>query len=159
MKSLLIVEDEPALREILVAGLEELGVSMTTAANGRIGMELLRQKSFDAVLSDIQMPELNGLELLLAARGAGISCPFVFLTAYGEQEFILQALRLGALDFLIKPFDLQDVVSVTGRALEIGFRRNSILQLRKTPGHEQKIEKAERMISLFRLANNSKRRA
>jgi YesN/AraC family two-component response regulator len=159
LKSLLIVEDEPILRELLSDGLRELGVKIVTAENGRVGLERLSEEPFDAVLSDINMPEMTGMELLVSAQRMPNCPPFVFLTAYGEREFMLEAMRLGVLDFVLKPFEMADVISVVGRAVEIGYRRNLILQMRQLPGHEHEIAHAENMIRLFRLYNNAKRRA
>ena len=158
MRSLLIVEDEQMICEILSDGLAALGVEIAVAENGRVGLELLKKKSFDAVLCDIQMPELSGIELLTAVREAAIPSPFVFLTGCGEQKLILEALRLGAVDFLSKPFQIAEVLAVTQRVLEIGFRRKSILQMRATPGREDDVKAAEKMINLFSISNNLKRR-
>src|SRR5690606_16298020 len=72
-------------------------------------------------LTDVNMPKLSGLELLARARAAGLVTPFIFLTGYGDKEKAVKALRLGAMDFLEKPWDEDRLVAVVLDALEFGF--------------------------------------
>lgn len=118
---ILVVDDEPELREVIAEILRELNAEVITATNGLEALEILRARPVDAVLSDIDMPVLNGLELLRETKRLGIELPFVFVTAFGEKGNVLTALRLGAIDFIEKPFRNETVVDVMARALELGL--------------------------------------
>src|SRR4051812_43168740 len=100
--SLLIVDDEELILEILLEALTPLHVECHTATNGREALAFLAKTRPHAVLSDIHMPEMDGFELLANATALGVEVPFVFLTGYGDKEKAITALRLGALDFLEK---------------------------------------------------------
>jgi DNA-binding NtrC family response regulator len=157
VRTLLIVDDEEMLRDILVEQLQCLGVHIETAPDGQAALEILRSQTIEAVLCDISMPQMTGLELFQAVNMLDLHTPFVFLTAYDDKRSLMKALRLGAMDFILKPFDSKELISVVERALEIGYRWNRIQELRTNPGNEQELQKAERMVSLFKLFNDSKR--
>lgn len=122
--SLLIVEDEPVLRSLLVEILENPELKISEAENGKVAFEILKTQKFDAVLSDIKMPMMDGLELLKAIRFEKILVPFIVLTGHGDREQTLQALKLGAFDFIDKPFEQDQLREVVQKALEIGHELN-----------------------------------
>lgn len=135
MLELLVVDDEPEILNILEAVATEqrvlidgeaLDVRVTKAANGLEALELIQARWFDAILSDINMPKMNGLDLLANIRGLGKEVPLIFLTAFGDKEHAVRALRLGCYDFLDKPFDMDRLRDVLHRALESGFRGREI---------------------------------
>jgi YesN/AraC family two-component response regulator len=116
---LLIVDDEDGIRNILSEILREFASSVQTASNGKEALSLIKAGSVDVVLSDINMPVMSGLELLAQVRSMGMDTPFVFLTGYGDKEKAIEALRLGATDFLEKPFNPDVVIDVIGKAFEL----------------------------------------
>lgn len=118
--TILIVDDEPELREALSVYLERLGARIVSAENGQAALERLRSGDVDAVLSDINMPVKTGLQLLREAREAGMDVPFVFITAYVERDYMLEAIRWGAMDFIEKPFGASSVAAVMTKALRLG---------------------------------------
>ncbi len=127
LNTLLIVEDESDLRSLLIEELAEIpNIQIEEAANGALALEKLKTTSITAILSDINMPELNGLEFLEAARKQGFDTPLVFLTGYGDKEKVIRALRLGAFDFLSKPYDRQLLLETVSRALNFGQQIISI---------------------------------
>lgn len=129
--TILIVDDEPDLREALSVYLERLGTRIVTAENGAAALERLRAGDVDAVLSDINMPVKTGLQLLREAREAGMDVPFVFITAYVERDYMLEAIRWGAMDFVEKPFGAPSVAAVMAKALRLGLalrRANEVLE-------------------------------
>lgn len=117
---LIVVEDEKDLREALVSVLENEGAEVISASNGLEGLEKIRKENPNAVISDIQMPAMNGLELLQQVRLIGNPVPFILITGFPDHEKILAALRLGALDFIEKPFLKEKIIEAAGRALELG---------------------------------------
>ena len=159
LPTVLIVDDEHNLRDALARVLKSQNLQFEQAENGKVALEVMRDRQFHAVLCDIMMPEMTGLECLAQAQIEGILAPFIFLTGYGDSERMLQAIRLGAIDFISKPFDNDEVLDVVFRALDIGSRRNHILkEIREVnPDLLNRIRKDERMISLMRANNNKKR--
>ena len=127
--NLLIVDDEADLRELLVEQIGSENYEIHTASDGAQGLQMIRDAHakgapIDAVLSDINMPKLNGLDLLAEVRKHGLETPFVFLTGYGDKEKAVRALRLGAQDFLEKPYDVTQLV----RSIEAATRYGTLLR-------------------------------
>src|SRR5437764_13808969 len=103
---ILIADDERSIRLMLETGLTLNGFRVTSARNGREALELATAGSFDAVLSDIYMPDINGLELVDALRAAHPNLPIVLMTAQGSVQVAVEAVSRGASDFIGKPFDV-----------------------------------------------------
>lgn len=122
---LLIVDDEPLLIEVLVQQLDSGDIEILTAENGVDAFEIIHtrgtEKPVHAILSDINMPKMNGLELLTKLRAEHLNIPTVFLSAYGDKKNLVTALRLGAFDFLEKPYGLEALNDTVDRALFLGL--------------------------------------
>lgn len=101
-------------------------IRITEAANGLEALELVKTNSYHAILSDINMPKLNGLEFLQQIRNLNIHTPFILLTAYGDKEKAIAALRLGAFDFIDKPWSEEYLLHTIGRAIEVGVALKSM---------------------------------
>lgn len=142
---ILLVEDEPELNAIIVECLSGAGIAVHSCANGQVALTALAQDQFDLVLSDIQMPELTGTDLLKEMRRRGDLTPVVFLTSYGDRDATLTALKLGAVDFLEKPTPPATLVERVFRALDI---------VRREQGEKTATDR--RLIGLLR-SNNLKR--
>lgn len=158
-KHVLIVDDESEICSILKTNLELLHIQVETANNGQQALELLKKKKFHAVLCDINMPQTNGMQCFSQAQVAGVVTPFIFMTGYTDQELMKQAMRLGASDFLSKPFMLKEMCEVLLRVLEVGDRKNIIEHalLEKSPELSNFVKHNERLIALLRIANNTRR--
>jgi two-component system response regulator AtoC len=124
IRRLLIVEDEPDIREFLADRAAVIGAQVTLAANGKEALELVQSRSFEAVLSDIKMPIMTGLELLQRLRELGNNVPFVILTAFGDKTMVIDALKLGAFDFIDKPCLDENLFKTLNSALELGAEMN-----------------------------------
>ncbi len=118
--SLLIVDDEQQLVNIIMENLEPLGVSVTAASDGFEALNRILDNRFDAVLCDVRMPNLDGLSLLQKVRELGMDTPFVFLSGFAEVEQLRSALRLGATDYLEKPWSISELLRAIKSAMEIG---------------------------------------
>jgi len=105
LASALVVEDDQLGREYIVEALAGLGVAVRSAKNGREAVELLGREEFDVVLTDLRMPQVDGLGVLKAARELAPGVPVALMTAHGTLDFAVDALRAGADDILLKPFD------------------------------------------------------
>ncbi len=159
LPTVLLVDDEPDLCNALARIMKSQNIPFEQAENGKVALELLRARKFHAVLCDIMMPELTGLQCLAQAQVEGIFTPFIFLTGYCDSERMLQAIRLGAVDFIAKPFDNNEVLDVVYKTLYIGARMDSIISRIKETNSDllESVKKDERMISLLRVNNNKKR--
>ncbi len=124
--TLLITDDEPGIVDVLREILEPRVERIFTASNGKEAFAILKRETVDAVLSDIQMPQMTGLQLLAEVRHMGLQLPFVIITAFGEQKNLLEAIRLNATDFISKPFTHRDVSEVAVAALELGIAQRML---------------------------------
>ena len=117
-EKILVVDDEEAIREVVSTLLEAQGYVPTTCKNGRAALEAFRKGSFDLVLSDIVMPEMDGMKLLAAIREADPDIPVIMVTAMYDLSIALEAIRAGAYDYILKPFEKDQFYLSVRRALE-----------------------------------------
>ncbi|HLH04694.1 MAG TPA: sigma-54 dependent transcriptional regulator [Bryobacteraceae bacterium] len=117
MPTILIAEDEAAARNSLASLLEESGFRTLTAADGADALSQILHKEPDAVLLDVRMPSLDGLSVLKRALEGGSPSTFLVMTAYGDSATAIEAMKLGAFDYLSKPLDFDHVLSQLKRAL------------------------------------------
>lgn len=159
VRRILIVDDEPDVQDVLGEHLKPLGAELTFASDGMMALELLKKESFDLVLCDIAMPRMTGLELLAEVCHQCIPSTFVMLTGFGDREKILKALRLGAIDFLDKPFDAEKLKTSMTNLLEIGSRRRIIADAIRGPEplRSVRIYATQKMAALFQIKNDSAR--
>jgi len=116
-KQVLIVDDEPNLRKILAAQLSRDGYDVMTAEDGEQGLAMLREHHIDLVVTDLKMPKVDGMELLREALRLDPDLPVVMITAHGTVDTAVEALKIGAFDYLTKPFDKDEVRAIVGKAL------------------------------------------
>lgn len=133
MAKLLIIDDERGIRNTLREILADEGHEVEVAENGKQGLEMAQAKAYDLIFSDIKMPEMDGLELLTALKAGeeAIDTPVVMITGHGDVETAVQALKLGAYDFLLKPLDLNRILITTKNAIESKSLKQETKQLRK----------------------------
>ncbi|MDB4941855.1 MAG: two component, sigma54 specific, transcriptional regulator, Fis family [Labilithrix sp.] len=116
-KQVLIVDDEPNLRKILAAQLSRDGYEVLLAEDGEQGLTMLRENHIDLVVTDLKMPKVDGMTLLREALRETPELPIVMITAHGTVDTAVEALKLGAFDYLTKPFDKDEVRQVVAKAL------------------------------------------
>jgi putative nucleotidyltransferase with HDIG domain len=117
-EKILVVDDEEAIREVISTLLDAQGFRCTTCPNGRLGLESFRKDAYDLVLSDIVMPEMDGLKLLSELRRADPDIPVIMVTAMHDISIALEAIRAGAYDYILKPFEKDQLYVSVRRALE-----------------------------------------
>ncbi|HYV17669.1 MAG TPA: HD domain-containing phosphohydrolase [Verrucomicrobiae bacterium] len=115
---ILVVDDDPAIRDVLAEGLAEWGYRCETAGDGRAALDLLRARPFDLLVSDVDMPRLDGVGLLREMRGFAPDTGVILLTGLHDLDTALEAIRMGASDYLTKPFLLAQVRLTVERVLE-----------------------------------------
>lgn len=116
-KQVLVVDDEANLRRVLAAMLGRDGCDVHDAENGEQALQILRDHHIDLVISDLRMPKVDGMTLLREALKTDPDLPVIILTAHGTVDNAVEALKLGAFDYLTKPFDQAEVRAVVGKAL------------------------------------------
>ena len=116
--NLLIVDDEAGYREVLQAIFEAEGYTVATAANGREALAMLKKACADAIVSDVRMPDMDGIGLLRAAREACPEVGVILMTAFGTLETAREAFKLGADDFIQKPFNNEELKLIVRRTLD-----------------------------------------
>jgi two-component system response regulator PilR (NtrC family) len=117
-ESILIVDDEEIIRESLSFILNKEGYRVADAANGRIALERLKEESFDLVLTDLEMPEMKGIELLENISKFSPETLVVIITAYGSIDTAIAALRRGAVDYILKPVEFDELLIKVKRLLQ-----------------------------------------
>ena len=156
MTKILIIEDEEPIRRVLVRILidENENFQITEAKNGKEGISLLKKEKFDLVLCDIKMPKMDGIEVLQETKINNINIPFIILTGHGNLETAVDAMKLGAYDFISKPPDLNRLLTAVRNALENKSLKIENKKLRKKIskknqiiGESQSIVKVTEMIS------------
>lgn len=139
MARILIVDDELLMREMAGESLRRQGHDVVLGRNGQEGLDLLQKYDPDLILSDFKMPQMTGVEFLRKVREINAEVPFVIMTAHGTVSVAVDAMRLGAWDFLEKPFEV-DVLEITvARALEAAGLRKENHRLRSELGERYRI--------------------
>jgi len=118
MANILIVDDEQSYRQLLSLVFESDGHKVRTAMNGREALELQRSESADVVISDVRMPDMDGIELLRALRETEPDTGVVLMTAFASVETAREAFKLGADDFITKPFDVEELKLIVKKTIE-----------------------------------------
>ena len=117
---ILIVDDEKHIRESLAMLLKRYYDEIVTAANGMEGLRALAEGGVSCVLSDINMPVMDGITFIKKAREGKNNVPFIFFTGYGNEKFMLDALTYGAFDFIDKP-NFDNLEEIVKRGVESGY--------------------------------------
>jgi CheY-like chemotaxis protein len=120
MTRILIIDDEQSVREVLKIALSEKGYEILEAADGREGVKQFQSATPDVVITDVMMPEMDGIEVMRRIRETSESADIIIMTGYGSEELVIEALRYGASNYLKKPIDFEDLFAVIDK---INFRR------------------------------------
>ena len=118
-KNILIVDDDDNMREAMKETVSRLGVNVETAENGKKGYEKATAKVYDLIISDMRMPEIDGLSMFEMLKATGIKTPVCFVTAYGSVTGAVEALKIGAYDYILKPFSPEVIEELIRRTFEL----------------------------------------
>jgi len=118
MSSILVIDDKDAMRKMMSQTLAEEGYIVDTAANGPEGIEKAKARQFDLVITDLKMPDMDGLEVLSQLKEINTETAVIVMTAYGTIEAAVSAMRKGAFDFLAKPFESEHMLVLVEKALQ-----------------------------------------
>src|SRR5262249_14951841 len=131
MPAILIIEDEAKMRRLLELDLAESGFQTFSAPNGETGLEILGREHVDLVLTDLKLPGMSGLEVLQAAKRVHAAMPIILMTAHGTVETAVEAMKVGASDYVLKPFSLAEMRMVVQRELDVRRLREENRSLRE----------------------------
>jgi len=115
---ILIVDDEKLIRSSLSKALSEDGYRTTTESNGRDALKIFEKQDFDLVLLDVRLPDIDGIEVLKKIKQKDISCQVIIMTAYSGIKGAVEAIKLGAYDYVAKPFDIEEIKFLIARCLK-----------------------------------------
>jgi two-component system response regulator PilR (NtrC family) len=153
LSRILVVDDEESMRQLLEIALGKEGYRLTLAESGRKAIEAFDKASYDLVISDIKMPDMSGVEVLRHVKETDPTVPVIMVTAYASAETAVEALRLGAYDYLTKPFKLEELKTNIRNALEkVRLKReNESLkrELKKSQGLDSMLGGSRAMLELF----------
>ena len=127
---ILVIDDEPILRDSLTIALKALNYDVITARTGEEGLDLFQKEVPDLVLLDHWLPGINGDEVLREIKEEKPGCPVIVMTAQGSVELAVQSMKIGAFDFLVKPFELEQVESLVEKGLERARLKREVEWLR-----------------------------
>ncbi len=113
----LVVEDDDAMRDLLVEELSDAGYEILSAANGRAGVDVVLNNTVDLVVTDLRMPDLDGFDLIRDVKATKQAPHIVMITAFGSIETAIKAVKLGAYDYITKPFEFEELLLVIDKAL------------------------------------------
>ncbi len=152
---ILVVDDEESIREFLDIMLRKEGYEVTCVEDGQKAIDTLKKKSFDLLISDLQMPHVTGIELLKHCREAYPDLLFMMITAFGTAESAVEAMKMGAYDYITKPFKIDEVRinianALRSRNLEV---ENRVLrkELQKEYSFQNLVGNSEAMHKIFEL--------
>jgi nitrogen regulation protein NR(I) len=138
--TILIVDDDPRLRQSFERLLAAEGHHVLTAATGEAAVELLGQSLPDLVIMDVRLPGMNGLEAFMEMRKVEPRLPVIIMTAFGTTETAIEATKLGAYDYVLKPFEIPDMLSLISQALEAGRFMRSRVEMDPSRGTPPSVE-------------------
>lgn len=154
-KRILIIDDEESMRHMLSLILKKEGYEVYAASGGKEALDLVSAHSFDFILSDIIMPEMDGLELLQALKEKKIEATIIMMSAYGTINTAVEAMKRGAYDYISKPFRPDEVLMALRKAEERESLRQENIRLRQEVLREYSfgniIGKSPRMLQIFEL--------
>lgn len=154
-RKILIVDDEKSMRDYLKILFKREGYEVEDAENGEEALRMCQEKNYDVVVSDIRMPKLSGIELLRELKKMVYPPEVILMTAYASVEDAVEALKVGALDYLIKPFDNSEMLHRVRNAIEKRVLYEENIELKqwvdKKEGFCGIIGKSPKMVEIFNL--------
>ncbi|MEN6437219.1 MAG: sigma-54 dependent transcriptional regulator [Syntrophobacter sp.] len=159
MDKILIVDDDQGLVHFLSRFFSRHDYVVRSCSNGQRALEMVSEEPFDLILLDYKMPAMNGLDTLREIRRVQVKTPVIVMTAYGTMETAIEAMKLGAYDYLLKPFDRRDLERVAKDALEVNRLMKEVVSLPESgsresaakPGEIRIIGSHKRMQEVFKL--------
>jgi DNA-binding NtrC family response regulator len=128
MEKILLIDDDEGLIHFLTRFFQRKRYAVTACLSGREAIDVISKQSFDLILLDYKMPDLNGLDTLLEIKKLEAKTPVILMTAYGTTDLAIEAMKLGAYDYLVKPFEHKDLTHIVGEALKTNQQMKEIVR-------------------------------
>lgn len=155
MPRILVIDDDEVVRDVLNTYLTGSGFEVVMACNGREGLDAAKEENFDLIVTDIMMPHISGIEVLKELAMINNTTPVIVITAYGTVQNAVEAMKLGAFDYITKPFNLEEFGIVINRAIGVSrLQRENILlkkQLKKKYRFEGLVGDSPEMHKLYEM--------
>ncbi|MFO8084554.1 MAG: sigma-54 dependent transcriptional regulator [Desulfobacterales bacterium] len=117
MEKILLIDDDEGLIHFLSRFFQRKGYAITSCLNGSDAIQKIERESFDLILLDYKMPDMNGIDILISIKKSQVKTPVIIMTAYGTTELAIEAMKHGAYDYLVKPFERNELSRIVGEAL------------------------------------------
>lgn len=137
-EKILVIDDEEELRELVSESLQLNDFETLEATNGKEALEIIKNNKFDCVISDIEMPEMTGVELLKEVKKIDITLPVIMLTGVKKLQVAIDVMKLGAQDYLVKPINIEELLLSINRGIEYRRLRDLNIKLQKENEEYQK---------------------
>lgn len=158
----MIVEDEPEILDSIAEIVSSVSPNIIKAVDGKHALELFKNNKVAFIISDINMPRMNGLEFLKEIRKLGYDTPIIFVTAFSEKKLMVEAFRLGATDYIEKPFEIDHLLKIAQHAYDLGVavveletELDLISQKSNLPQSKlKKLRECQKAVRLMTIENN-----
>ena len=133
MHTILVIDDDDQLRTSFCKLLKEENYAVISAASGEAGIDIVEQNPLDLVILDMRLPGINGMETFKRIRKIDSKLPVIIVTAYGTTEIAIEATKMGAYDYVLKPFDVPEMLNLIEQAIEAGYFMRSPVKVDASP--------------------------
>jgi DNA-binding NtrC family response regulator len=155
MEKILIIDDEKSVLDMLNVVFKKEGYRVKKSLSAQKALELIDEEDFDLILSDIRLPQISGMELLRKIKEIKPGIPVIMITAYGTIKQAVEAFKAGAIDYVVKPFDVEELKIVVSQGLEkIKLREENILlkkELKEKYSFKNMVGKSKKMKEIYGL--------
>ncbi|HEY7162911.1 MAG TPA: sigma-54 dependent transcriptional regulator, partial [Acidobacteriota bacterium] len=162
MSTILVIDDEKSMRDFLAIMLKKEGYQVQLAENGKTGLNAINKNVFDVIISDIRLPDIDGLELLRQTKKISPDTDFILITAYASTETAVEAVKIGAADYIYKPFDIEEMKIIIHRCISKKKLERENVYLKKTVERQFQFEniighspKMQNIFDLIRKISNT----
>lgn len=136
MNSILVIDDDDQLRISFCKLLREENYSVIGAASGEAGIEIVKQNPLDLVVLDMRLPGINGIETFKRIKNIDSKLPVIIVTAFGTTDIAIEATKMGAYDYVLKPFDVPEMLNLITQAIEAGYFMRSPVKVDASPNNQ-----------------------
>ncbi len=152
---ILIIDDDPSIRNMLAIVLKKSGYEVTLTDSGKAALDRLKKETFELIISDIKMPDINGIDLLKKIKSINPGIPVIMITAFASANDAVDAMKLGAEDYVTKPFNLDELKIIIDRAVYKQNMEKENIQLKSRLTDKEKFEnivgKNRKMLEIFEV--------
>jgi DNA-binding NtrC family response regulator len=164
--SIIVADDEPDILETISDIVEAFHPHVLKANDGQEALDLFKANRISCIVSDINMPRMNGLNFLKEIRNLGHETPVIFVTAHTEKKMVIEAFRLGATDYIEKPFDIDQLLSLVKETHELGLSildmedelKEIVAQSKLSESKIKKFKECKKAVRLMSIENEKRRK-